>query len=311
MKVLLTGAAGFVGSHVARLLVREGCDVHALVRPGSSLFRIGDVQSRLQLIQGDLLRLDDLVPALAAIKPEICVHLGWCAKPGEYLHSPENVDLMAGTIRLAARLAALGCRRFVGVGTCFEYDTRAGYLGEETPLKPAFLYSAAKAGTFMALHNLSLGEMTFAWARLFYLYGPFENEARLVPSVLCALLRGQAAKCTGGEQIRDFLHVEDVAAALWAIVRSPAVGALNVGSGSPVSVADIVTSIGDLAGRRDLVELGALPYAAGDPMFVCADTRRLREATAWRPKIGLRDGLERMVDWWRVRVPSGASSPPR
>jgi nucleoside-diphosphate-sugar epimerase len=302
MRVLLTGATGFVGAHVVRVLVRDDCEVHALVRPTSNLFRIADIQSRLHLIQGDVRDLEALRPLLRSIAPEMCIHLGWCAKPGEYLYSRENIDLLGGTIRFATMLADIGCRRFVGIGTCFEYDTAAGYLSERTPLDPAFLYSAAKAGAFMILDKLALKDMSVAWARLFYVYGPFENEQRLVPSVVRALLVGEEARCTAGEQVRDYLHVEDAASAVCAVACSSLVGAINVGSGSPVRIADLVTTICDIVGRPDLVKLGALPTSKGDPRFVCANNQRLREEMAWRPRFGLRDGLRSTIDWWRPRV---------
>jgi nucleoside-diphosphate-sugar epimerase len=300
--VFLTGATGFVGSHVARLLVHEGCEVHALVRPDSNLTRIADVQPHLNMLCGDILHSEALTQSLRLIKPDIFIHLAWYAKPGEYLQASANIDLMAATIKLALLLADVGCRRFVGVGTCFEYDTDAGYLRERTPLRPTFLYSAAKAGTFMALSNLSISGMTVAWARLFYLYGPFEHERRLVPSVIQALLRGEEARCTSGEQVRDFLHVEDVASALWAVAQSSIVGAVNVGSGSPVTVARLVNLIGEIAGRPDLVRLGTLAQAKGDPRFVCADNQRIQIESSWRPKLDLRDGLQNTIDWWRSHI---------
>jgi nucleoside-diphosphate-sugar epimerase len=302
MRVLVTGAAGFIGSHLARLLLRERCEVLALDRPEVDFSRMADVQSSLQLVRGDILNLAALEPAFRSFEPQVCVHLAWSAKPGEYLHAPENIDLVGGTVRFASMLASLGCRRFVGVGTCFEYDTTVGYLNEQTPLCPRFLYSAAKAATFMLLNNLSLEKMTVAWARLFYLYGPFETERRLVPSVIGALLRGEEARCTAGEQVRDFLHVEDLASALWAIAESSIGGPVNVGSGSPVTVAHLVETIGEILGRSELIKLGALPYSPGDPPFVCADNRRLRAQTSWLPRFELREGLKRTIEWWQQRA---------
>jgi nucleoside-diphosphate-sugar epimerase len=273
------------------------------VRPTSSLWRIADVQSRLATIKGDVRDLDALAPSLALVKPEVCIHLGWYAEPGKYLQSPENVELMAATLRFAERLADTGCARFVGVGTCFEYDTDRGYLDEQTPLGPRFLYSAAKAGTYLALKNYGFATMTVCWARLFYLYGPFEDERRLVSSVIQSLLRGEASECTAGQQVRDFLHVADVASALCAIARSSVTGAINVGSGSPVTVAHVVTTIGQLLGRPELVKLGARPARQGEPPFVCARNQRLIEDTSWQPHFTLSDGLQNTIEWWRACGP--------
>ena len=129
--------------------------------------------------------------------------------------------------------------------------------------------------------------------------GLFEDKQRLVPSIICSLLRNQMARVTKGEQIRDFLHVEDVAAAIWAVARSDLSGPVNIGSGKPVALRDIVTKIGAILDRPDLIVLGTLPYDASDPMFICANNRRLTEHTTWVPRYDLDQGLRHTVEWWQ------------
>jgi nucleoside-diphosphate-sugar epimerase len=138
----------------------------------------------------------------------------------------------------------------------------------------------------------------FTWARLFYLYGPREDPRRLVPAVTLALLNSCPAQTTGGKQLRDFLHVDDVARALVAVARSEVSGAVNIGSGAAVTVLEVVEAIGRLTGRSDLLEIGALPYASGDPMVVVADTTRLTREVGWQPTLSLEDGLRQTVAWW-------------
>ena len=303
MKVLITGATGFIGSHVARLLVSEGCEVYAVVRESSDLWRINDIVPVLRLVRCDLLAFGELDVHLERIQPDLCIHLAWYAVPGKYLTSLENLSLLNASLRLAARLAGLGCKRFIGIGTCIEYDTSLGYLSEESPTKPCNLYAASKLALQIVLNQLAnITGMEVAWPRIFYLYGPFEDERRLVPSVICSLLRNQVVKVTKGEQIRDFLHVEDVAAAIWAVARSELSGPVNIGSGKPVTVRDIVTKIGTILDRPELITLGALPYNASDPMFICANNRRLTENTSWVPRYDLEQGLRHTVEWWRAHL---------
>jgi nucleoside-diphosphate-sugar epimerase len=253
----------------------------------------------LKLVEADMLT-EEGRERIAAVGAEACVHAAWVAEPGKYLTSLVNVDLMGATLSLAMTLARHGCRRLVGIGTCFEYDTSAGYLSEEMPLAPAHLYSATKAGTYLALKQLGvLVGIEVAWARLFYLYGPDEHPRRLVPVIVRALLHGQEAQSTPGLQVRDFLHIEDVALAVGAIVHSDLVGAVNIGSGQPVTVAAIVKQLGALSGRPDLVRLGALPYGPGDPMFICANVRKLVSRTGWQPRWPIAEGLADAMAWWR------------
>lgn len=298
MKVVVTGANGFVGARVIRELASRGDEVQAIVRGTSNRSRLRDLAS-LQVIEADVLS-----PAgrqtIASLEADACVHAAWCAEPGKYLSSPANIDFIGATLELARVLAQHGCRRFVGIGTCFEYDTEHGLLSERTPLRPSHLYSAAKAGTYLALKELGrLMDLEVAWARLFYLYGPDEHPARLISAIVHALLRGEEAGCTPGQQVRDFLHVDDAASAIGAVLHSDLVGAVNVGSGRPVTVASIAQQLGTICGRPDLVHLGARPYAPGDPMFVCADVQTLKGATGYEPRWSLTDGLTDVVGWWK------------
>jgi UDP-glucuronate decarboxylase len=298
MRVLLTGATGFVGSNVARALLHDGHEVLAISRAGSERSRIVDIQAELHIVDHDL--LSDSAESLAALRPEMCIHAAWYVEPGHYLSSSLNVDFLAASTRLAFALAESGCGRLVGLGTCFEYDVDSGRLSEETPTRPRHLYSASKLSLFLLLEQIAaLTELEVAWARLFYLYGPYENERRLVSSVAQGLVRGERVEVTPGEQLRDFLHVEDVGSALAAIAGSSVLGPINVCSGEPVTVREIVERLGRAAGRPDLVALGARPYPDGEPTVVLGDNGRLRSEVGWSPRIRLSEGLEQTWQWWR------------
>jgi UDP-glucuronate decarboxylase len=303
MRVFLTGASGFIGSQIARLLVKRGDEVHVLLRPLSDRRRIEDVARALRVIEGDLTQTEALSEPLAAASPEVALLVGWYAEPGKYLRARDNVALMRGNLDLAFRLAGAGCHKIVAAGTCFEYDTDFGFLSESTPVRPRSLYAASKLSCYLILEQLlAASDTKLAWTRLFYQYGPHEHPARIVPSVMLSLLRGERARVTAGEQIRDFLHVEDVARALVAVADSELTGPVNIGSGRPVSIRDIVERIGIMTGRPDLISLGEISYDPGDPKFICADNRKLREGTEWRPSVGLDDGLRATLEWWRGHI---------
>lgn len=304
MKAFLTGATGFVGSHVARALRRRGHEVHALLRPDSDLARIRDIADSIGPVTGDLAS-PDLSERLLALQPDVCLHLAWYTVPGKYLDAPENLLHVELGLRLVRLLARAGCRRFVGVGSCSEYAFGNTPRAEDSPTQPRRLYSAAKLALAQILPYVTASTgMSTAWARLFYLYGPFENEKRLVPQVILSLLAGEPAQLTSGEQVRDYLHVEDVAGALVAIAESRLDGIVNVGSGEPTRVRDVVEAIGAILGGGERLRFGALPAKAGDPLYVCADNRRLRRELGFRPKFDLVEGLRHTVEWWHGRARS-------
>jgi nucleoside-diphosphate-sugar epimerase len=301
MRALVTGAAGFVGSRVTRALAGGELDVHAVVRshPGPRL----ECVDGIRLERCDLADPGAVAELVARVEPEVCIHCAWIATPGAYLTSPENATHERIAQHLALTLVEHGCARIVGVGTCFEYAPSGGQLHETSPLGPTTPYARAKLAALEYMQNACDGsETTLAWARLFYLYGPGEDPRRLVPSVVLSLLAGRPARTTPGGQLRDFLHVDDAAAALVAVARSDVTGPVNVGAGRAVTVRELVETLGRITARSDLVELGALPYASGDRMVVIADTRRLADACGWAPVLSLAEGLRGTAEWWAAQA---------
>lgn len=294
MRVFVTGGTGFVGSHVVRRLTERGHDVHSLVLPSDAR----DLGSG-SAVAGDLLKPESFFERLEAIRPDACIHLGWYANPTDYLTNRINLDLVDASVRLGAKLVDLGCKRIVGVGTCAEYDTDFGYLSETTSLKPRHLYSACKHAVHEILAQLVSRTTTeLVWARLFFLYGPREQATRLVPAVIGALLDGTEARVSTGEQVRDFMHVEDAAAALVHVLESTLTGSVNIATGEPVSVRDVVATIARELDASNRVAWGAIAPRANDWPFICADVRKLKK-TGFEPRHNLESGLRDTIAWSR------------
>ncbi len=300
MKVLITGAGGFVGSFLARLLVKEGYEVHAIVRKSSDLWRIEDILPSIKLFYADLLDYELINPYISQLKPDWCIHLAWYAVPGKYLQSPENLNSLQASLNLISQLIEVNCKRFIGVGTCFEYDFSLGYLAESRPTKPLTLYAATKIALATTLSQLSaVSDMETVWVRLFYQYGPQENPNRLIPAIISSLLKDEEVNTTEGEQIRDFLHIEDVASALLEIAKSQLTGIVNIGSGKPITVREIAFTLGEILGKTNLIKFGALPYRPNDPMFICANNYLLKQQTNWQIKYDLKSGLNDTINWYK------------
>jgi nucleoside-diphosphate-sugar epimerase len=300
VKLLLTGATGFIGSHIARALVRAGHEVHALVLPNDDPWRIRDLLPSLPMIQADIL---DPSFAPPPTRFDLCLHLAWYVVPGKYLEAPENRDFLRASVAFASAMARAGCPRFVATGTCFEYDTHLGLLSESSPTNPRSLYANCKLQLFHELQALGAATgMGIAWPRFFYQYGPGEDPRRFVPVVINNLLRGEPFTVPPNEQTRDYLHVADVASAVCAVARSRLTGAVNIGSGEPTSVRQMTTQIAAIIGRPDLIKVGTQPYAPDDSPRIIADNTRLREQTDWVRRYPLDAGLRDAIDWWKTRL---------
>ncbi len=295
-RVLVTGASGFVGRHVVGQLLANGHEVHAIC---STQMLDGPVVHRLDLLEPGAVSM-----LVAKVRPQSLMHLAWCAKPGGYWTSPDNLAWVRATLELLEAFRSNGGEHAVLVGSCAEYDwSGEGICREyETPLLPATLYGRCKDITRQLAESFAqLHEMPIAWARIFHAYGPFEAPGRLVPAVLTALLKGERARCSHGEQVRDLLHVTDVAAALVRLLQTQVDGAFNIGGGQPVRLREVIEYLAKQLGAEHLPQFGAVPVAANEPPVLIADNQRL-VATGWQPRFDLHSGLDNALAWWRERI---------
>jgi nucleoside-diphosphate-sugar epimerase len=299
IRVFVTGASGFIGAHLVPILLNAGCEVAVLAVHDDTLWRLNGLIERIRVIRGNLGEIDMFASSLVDFKPDICIHLAWYVEPAKYLNARQNIAWMMNSLELLTLLIEIGCQHVVMTGTCAEYDTDIGYLKETSPTKPNTLYAAAKLSLSILGEQMVQGTGTqLAWARLFYLYGNKEDDRRIVPALIKSLLRAEPFAASTGEQIRDYLHVEDVASALWFIAVNRLSGLFNVSSGSPVSMHTLMETIGDILGKKDLIRFGNLPQRQWEPLFICGDNTKLRQL-GWQPKYNLYDGLMEAITWWR------------
>lgn len=301
-RVLVTGAAGFVGRHAVPLLAAHGHEVIAVGRPGGGM----PLPEGVRLIPCDLLQEGSAAALIAAHRPTHLLHLAWNVTPGKFWTDADNLDWVASSLRLFRAFAAHGGQRFVGIGSCAEYDWSHDFLSEgATPLKPLTLYAKAKVAFASLIEHIGpeLG-VSVGWGRVFFLYGPGEKRGRLVSDVFASLLEGKPALVSHGRQQRDFMHVADVAGAFVALFESPVTGGVNIATGDCRPLAEIIGAIADQVGRPDLVRLGAIAARPDDPPRLAADIRRLRDEVGFRPHFDLASGVADTHRWWLAQVPA-------
>ena len=305
-RLLVTGATGFIGMCCLPLLLARGFEVHAV----SSRARVHAVSPRAKDERGDdviwhqadLWQPTQTARLVAAVQPTHLLHLAWYVVPGKLATASENFRWVQASLELLRRFGEHGGRRVVMAGSSYEYDWRNGYCSESvTPKIPSTYYGACKPALASLLEAYA-GQtgLSQAWARIFFLYGPREHPKRLVSSVIRSLLRGERARCSHGQQIRDYLHVEDAAGALVALLESEVTGCVNVASGCPVPVRAIVSRIANKLDKAHLVEFGTVPSHPHDAPLIVADVARLAEEVKWAPQYDLDGGLDATIAWWRA-----------
>lgn len=290
MRVVLTGATGLIGRQTARVLAREGHEVTAVSRSGDP------VEGAAHALALDLLDPTATREAMEQAKPDALVHLAWYGGPNR-MGARANLDWAAATLTLASAFAGAGGRRFVGAGSCAEYDWSKDHAHSESDTaNPQSIYGHAKAQTGALLTGAAgaLG-IDVAWARIFFVYGPGEPEGRLIGDLLRGVREGRTVPCTDGEQVRDFLHSEDVAGALSALLASGTTGTVNVASGTGTRVRDLIEAIAVATARPDLAEYGAIERPPQDPARIVADASKLTSKVGFIPRFDIASGVADLV----------------
>jgi dTDP-6-deoxy-L-talose 4-dehydrogenase (NAD+) len=267
--VLLTGSTGFVGRQILKALQEKGHHVRLIIRDDSQS-RIANMKGVERIVHTPNIFSESISwweGVCAGV--DIVIHCAWYAEPGKYLQSDKNLECLVGTISLAKGATKAGVKRFVGIGTCFEYEMSHKPLSVYDPLRPLSPYAAAKAATYLALSQYFLqSSSSFLWCRLFYLFGEGEDPRRFVPYLHKQLSSGYMAELTSGDQVRDFINVAVAAEKIVEAAFSSMVGAINICSGEPISIRQLAEKIADTYNAPLLLNFGARPDNLVDPPYV-------------------------------------------
>ena len=300
-RVLITGASGFVGMNVAARMLRRGHAVHALVRAAYRPWRLRDLGAAVELHVADLLDAAALDALFADVRPHWVLHL---AAYGAYASQTDvaacvrtNVE---GTVNLIDAAARHGVERFVNTGSSSEYGFCDHAPDEDEAAHPNSLYAATKlAATAYASYAGCSGAVHTTTLRLYSVYGPYEEPARLIPTVVAQGLAGRFPPLVSPATARDFVFVDDVVTAYEAALSSDvAPGAVyNVGSGVQTSlrtVADVARSYFGITGEP---AWGTMEARTWDTTTWIAKTARARAELGWEATTPFEDGFARTAVW--------------
>lgn len=303
INAIVTGATGFIGAALVRRLLDCGGKVAAIVRPESPNCSLLPDSPNLTVVPGDLRDVTTWREPLSGFGADVFYHLAWHGVGSNQINDPQqasNIEPSLATLKLAAEL---GCRRWVATGSQGEYGPLNRRISEQDLLEPTTLYGAAKAATCLLTRVLGqqLGIET-VWVRVFSTYGPGDN--RMLADVFKKLLHKQRPALTAGEQLWDYLYVDDAADALVAMgMAGHLSGIYNLGSGQSRTIRSIAEMARDMIDPELPLGFGEIPYRTDQVMHLEADIGRLVRDTGWRPRISLEEGVRRLVESIKNDIP--------
>lgn len=283
MRIVITGASGFLGRHVLTAIARWRADAHEPI----------DIVATARRLRGDLpqhpgvrwVAVDLAAPPADPFawlgRPDVVVHLAWEGLPN--YQSPRHLSTeLPRQQRFLEALARVGRSALLVAGTCAEYGGQEGCLTEDTPAHPAHPYAAAKDALRRRLENVAVATgCGLTWLRIFYLFGAGQPERTLYSQLMRAIARGDAAfDMSAGEQVRDYLPVRQAAAGITTLAlrlarRCGGDGIVNLASGQPRTVRSLVEQWAREAGSAIRLNCGAVPYLAHEPRAFWGDPAKL------------------------------------
>ncbi len=312
MRCLVTGAAGFLGSHLLARLLENGDTVTALLRPTSNPWRIQQLLPQVEVIHCDLADTANIGERLKAARPEVVYHLAWVGgSSGRHQNDLTQIeDNLPASVALLRKAAEAGARRWIGCGSAAEYGLVDGPVSEAAVPHPHTLYGITKyALCLMTAKMCALLGLEYLWARPFAVYGPQDNPRGLIAFATQTLLRGERPSLTAGEQLWDYLFVEDAARALVRLASAPVDGIFNIASGEADSLRSLVERIRDLIDPALPLGFGEIAYPPDQLMRLQADVSKLRRLANWAPQVSLNEGLRRVITEYAGQMPPASGRP--
>lgn len=304
MRTLMTGGTGFVGANLVRRLLDDGHEVHLLVRPGYNPWRVEEVRGEVRLHLAHLHDADAVGRVVNTANPDWVFHL---AAHGAYSWQTGAAEIVRtnylGTVALADACVKHGVAAFINTGSSSEYGFKDYAPAEDALPDPNSHYAATKvAATHYCRFLARKRNVPIPTLRLYSAYGPYEEPARLLPTLILHGLRGQLPPLANPAIARDYIAVEDICDAYLSAATAPLAdpGAIyNVGTGVQTELRQVVDIAREALDIADEPKWGSMPDRHWDTTVWVANSQKLQSELGWEPRVEFKDGFRRMADWFR------------
>lgn len=304
-KVIVTGATGFVGSHLVRRLLNEGAQVHAFVRRSSNLWRIEDIKARLTLHEVSLTDTDLLNKTIESIKPDHVFHLATYGGVGGQADNQQIMDTnYIGTVNLLNACNNAGYEGFINTGSSSEYGVKDEPMKEDMIPEPYNTYGATKAAATIYCQSQAREKgLPITTLRLFSPFGPCDEPNRLISYVTKSMLKNEGIKLSSKSHVRDYIYIDDVIESYMAVIREKSYGKVyNIGSNQQHTVEQVFDIIAKILGKDAKPVWGEFKPRINEPKIWIADITKAKNELNWAPQISFEEGIEKTVLWMKENL---------
>ena len=309
LKILITGVSGFIGSNIARHLLKENHEIYGISRNSDLNWRLSDMRKEVTYLPTDISVYKDLQNSMERIKPDGIIH---CAQYGAYPHESGirdayNINL-TGLFNILEVSSELNVGWLINLGTSFEYSGSSHKLSERATTKPTSYYGVFKSAATNLLNLYSgIKEIKMETLRIFQAYGPYEARGRLAPYVVCNLLENRSIKLNNPHLKRDFVYVKDVASAVEKTIRAVdkfhGHEIFNIGSGKSRSIKDFVQTGKKVLNSGSEIILGNSVAKPEDSVSqLVADNTKAMNTLGWKPDYDIGKGIDDFSGWLEERI---------
>ncbi|MET2984909.1 NAD-dependent epimerase/dehydratase family protein [Aureibaculum conchae] len=294
-KIIVTGVSGFIGNHCIPFLLERRYEIHAISRTQKE-----DDNKNVNWYYIDLFDTAKVEEVFKQVKATYFLHLAWKVESGLKLNSNENEKWFHLSKKLTDFFYLYGGERLLVTGSCFEYDHSDGIISEEkTDLKPNNEYGKNKNKLYQHLKKTSEERgISYAWARIFFTFGPGQKPQSLVPYVISSIINNNIIETTDGNQKYDYVYVEDVALALVQVLESDYIGAVNISSGKTLKLKELISSIAKKFDKEDFIKFGVRERPKGSPDMVLGLNDVLVKETNWKANYTLDQAIEKTIKYY-------------
>jgi nucleoside-diphosphate-sugar epimerase len=298
MRIMVFGAAGFIGSHFTNNAIAEGHELFFPTFPDSKKERLGrNLTFGLELSRREDMYSLSFVKEAKVFRPEGLVDFSWNGVSGKLRNDPAQLANLTSTMKNLLIGQQAGIDTYLGLGSQAEYGPKLRAIDEDEVCAPTTLYGISKLEAKNVTEALcSHFGVKHNWIRVFSTYGPGDSEDWFIPSLIEKLVRGKIAELTEGNQYWDFLHVTDASAAILRVLeRRSEGGVMNLGSGTTVRIREVAEMLESRIPGPGKILFGAVPNRPDQVTHLEADIKKIRQLTGWQPSITLPAGIEALV----------------